>query len=199
MNVRVLVGFSVAAVALATACASAEPTGAGEAEQNARTCGGFAGFICPDDLYCDFAPEARCGFADQIGTCKVKPTVCTREHMPVCGCDGKTYGNACSAAAAGVSVQRSGACEGDDGEPTPPEPRGCGSRGLGPCDEGEFCDFEPSASCGRADHPGTCRPKPEACVSVFEPVCGCDGQTYGNACQANQAGVSVVAEGPCET
>ncbi len=82
--------------------------------------------------------------------------------------------------------------------PEKPEEQLCGSRGLPECPEGTFCAFPPEADCGRADAPGVCAPRPEACIQIFDPVCGCDGQTHGNACSASSAGVSVDFDGPCE-
>jgi hypothetical protein len=40
-----------------------------------------------------------------------EPRMCTMDWNPVCGCDGKTYSNACSANAAGVSVFTAGECD----------------------------------------------------------------------------------------
>jgi len=75
--------------------------------------------------------------------------------------------------------------------------RSCGSRGLGPCGADEYCAFGPTANCGRADHPGVCTRRPEACIALYRPVCGCDGATYSNACAAASAGVSVETDGEC--
>jgi hypothetical protein len=35
------------------------------------------------------------------------------------------------------------------------------------------------------------------CTMEYDPVCGCNKVTYGNACQANCAGVSDFTEGEC--
>lgn len=92
---------------------------------------------------------------------------CSPVFDPVCGC-GQTFQNACYAMAAGCTNYVYGECESD-------------------CID-EIIIFT-------TDNPvivlsGGCQP-------VFEPVCGCNGQTYQNACYAINAGVSEYTEGAC--
>ena len=90
---------------------------------------------------------------------------------------------------AGTSVQHDGECA--------PVERSCGGFAGLTCGEDEFCDYELQHMCGAADHLGTCRPVPEVCTQQFDPVCGCDQQTYSNSCHANMAGTAVVSLGAC--
>lgn len=120
--VRSTFRFLVLAFALA-ACGGSSATdaqlaaGGGKADSQKR-CGGFAGFVCADEGdYCFYEESQSCGFADQMGSCKVRPDACAAVvGTPVCGCDGKTYADACHAAVAGISVRSQGPC-GLQGEP----------------------------------------------------------------------------------
>ena len=61
------------------------------------------------------------------------------------------------------------------------------------CGTNLYC-VKPLGSCGAV---GTCASRPDVCIALFDPVCGCDGRTYGNSCEAARAGVSVAARGTC--
>jgi len=60
----------------------------------------------------------------------------------------------------------------------------CGGLAGLTCPSDLYCSFSEEALCGAADATGICLAKPDACTREFQPVCGCDDQTYGNACTA---------------
>ncbi len=64
------------------------------------------------------------------------------------------------------------------------------------CDAGLWCEH-PAGQCKVADGAGLCAKVPEVCTQDYEPVCGCDGETYGNDCMRQAVKVQLDHIGEC--
>jgi hypothetical protein len=84
---------------------------------------------CDDAEYCafptatclDYAPAGANAETEELraaepgaplppGECRPRPTQCTGQEAPVCGCDGQTYRSPCAAASLGLNLSSDAAC-----------------------------------------------------------------------------------------
>ncbi|GMV42416.1 MAG: hypothetical protein AMXMBFR64_41320 [Myxococcales bacterium] len=141
---------------------------------------------CSCDADADCPTGAHCrrpfGACDGPGFCSTLPSACPAQFTPVCDCEGASWANPCLAWAAGKNIAAAGEC-----------PNAPTCTGNGDCLPDELCAKAPGA-CGAT---GFCSLRPTACPLTSATVCGCDGSSWLNACQAAAAGVTVAKEGPC--
>ena len=136
--------------------------------------------IAPEGLPCgsdgDCLPAFRCDAEKCALGCQ-----CSPQYNPVCGDDARTYLNACVARCGRARIVKDGACCQDG----PLD--GCDLE----CDNGLAVDIDGCEVCAcRESSPCECQP-------VDNPVCGGDGQTYRNACEARCVGVVDWRLGAC--
>jgi hypothetical protein len=188
------------------------PTNDDSCTPSSCQCDGETGeWLCTRDCLPSFAclDAAPCEDADQDGVCDDEDSSCEsdrsvlscRQLAPECprgtvpqvveGC----YTDRC------VTWEECARALGDPVDP-PVDPLSCGGFRPEPveCPDGMYCRYEEAAMCGAADAPGLCTPlTPELpCPDIYAPICGCDGQTYSNSCEADRAGASVASQGACE-
>lgn len=109
------------------------------------------------------------------------------------GAAGATSG-AAGTTVGGAAGTTAGGAAGTGGQEGP-----CGAPGAPiVCGPTEFCDHEDKA-CGLVAQGGTCKPRPQlaVCPAQCNPICACDGVSYCNECNANNAGVDANPAGSC--
>jgi len=74
--------------------------------------------------------------------------------------------------------------------------KGVRTGGVALCGRGLFC--EPRiGQCSTGRSRGTCARAPQICTMLYQPVCGCNGRTYGNDCERRAHRVGKKYEGAC--
>src|SRR5665213_1469889 len=73
----------------------------------------------------------------------------------------------------------------------------CGGPDHITCNSALYCQL-PAGQCSAADTAGTCVKAPDFCMRVSRPVCGCNGKTYANECDARKARVAIDTTGACK-
>jgi hypothetical protein len=164
----------IAVLASVTACSSSDSDSEALASSDGALaakvlCAGPKDQACPPGHFCAAVEVGKCPSFLQYGICVPRPDSCAEIAAPVCGCEGRTYDNACLAAAAGAAIASKAAC--------PARGESCGGVANIACPAGQVCVDDPADDCeprtGGSDCSGVCVEAPGAsCGSMTCPAGG---------------------------
>ena len=72
----------------------------------------------------------------------------------------------------------------------------CGGAPKTSCDTGLWCDPQPGR-CASSKARGRCVAVPMFCTMNYQPVCGCNGNTYSNDCVRRSEQIAKKHDGAC--
>ncbi|MCX6180466.1 MAG: Kazal-type serine protease inhibitor family protein [Bacteroidetes bacterium] len=157
------------------------------------------------DEQCDHESNDECHDVDLIGSVQF---FCKPYPNPVCGCDNVTYDSPEEAMYTyGVKSYTPGACKIKDEPCLAVYEPVCGNDGI---TYSNYCEaikagatVYSKGACKIIEPPvinechGTPWPDNTSCIALYEPVCGCDGRSYSNSCEAARAGILHYTDGKC--
>jgi len=156
------------------------------------------GAVCYSTKDCNSTSLYCAGPCTGPGRCVARPSGCPTlaagNEEWICGCDNNNYKSECIARKAGVEINYSGKCAVFGGVTL-----NSNCTVNAECGVNEYCYFLTGCGTDPSAPAGSCQQRSSNCVDLYSAVCGCDGKSYSNMCNAGSVGVNVERLGSCDS